>query len=143
MNRTGKIIIGVLCVWPLFYAGLLLLWVTREVLGVYFNSGHYPFVDPPASFLLMMGFHLFTMLVLMALVPFCIWHLVKNPRLVQDRKWMWGGGLLFVSVFALPAYWFYFIWPDADPVSDGFSEAPSVDQPPPNKKRSKSRKAQG
>jgi uncharacterized membrane protein YqjE len=64
----------------------------------------------PLGFGMLMVFHLFTMLLMMCLMPLYIILAVKNDRLDQTMRIVWVVLACTVGMFADIVYWYLYIW---------------------------------
>lgn len=64
----------------------------------------------PLGFVALMAAHLFTMLLMMGLMPFYIIMAVKNERLDQTMRIVWVVLACTVGMFANIVYWYLYVW---------------------------------
>jgi len=64
----------------------------------------------PLGFGVLIAAHLFTMLVMMGLLPFYIILAVKNERLDQTMRIVWVVLACTIGIFADIVYWYLYIW---------------------------------
>ncbi len=48
---------------------------------------------------------------IVALLIFYIVHLFRTSRVPSDKKALWAVVLLLAHLFAMPVYWYFYIWP--------------------------------
>jgi len=113
MNRKFILLLGGLSFWPVFYASLFFMYATYEVISLSLNSGVYSFVDPPISFLVMVGLHLATLLVLTFAVTYDVLDVLRHNELTSRQKSWWVAFLVLGNICALPFYFQWYIWPVA------------------------------
>ena len=61
--------------------------------------------------------HLFTILLTIALMPLYIILAVKNDYIDQTMKIMWAVLICMVGMFAMPVYWYLYIWRNQPPAA--------------------------
>ena len=64
----------------------------------------------PVGFLVLMIFHLATVVLMTAQMPFYIILAVKNKRLQQTPMIVWIVLIALFSIFVTPVYWYLYIW---------------------------------
>ena len=64
----------------------------------------------PVAFAGIFAAHLFTILVMLALMPFYIILAVKNERLDQTNRIIWVVLMCTLTMFVAPVYWYLHIW---------------------------------
>lgn len=64
----------------------------------------------PVAFAGIFAAHLFTILLMLALMPFYIIMAVKNDRLDQTTRIIWVVLLCTLTMFVAPVYWYLYIW---------------------------------
>ena len=108
MNKPTKLLLGLATLWPLAYAVFLFvslfLHFTSMLFGVPQRNIFVELFDH------MFFVHLGTMLWIVALTVFYVVHVVKNPALKNDMKAVWAAAVAMGGVFAMPIYWYLFIW---------------------------------
>ena len=57
---------------------------------------------------------MFFMALILALMAFYIIHVVRTNRVPADKKALWAVVLFLGTLFAMPFYWYFYIWPSAD-----------------------------
>ena len=104
MNKTWKVLLGLLTLWPLCY---LVLFFILTFIGIFFGAAtQAPFIQ------LILPVHLLTMLLIFALAVFYIVNVFKNKRIENDKKALWAVVLFMGNMIAMPVYWYLFIWKD-------------------------------
>jgi len=115
MSKIKKLALGAATLWPLIYLFLFFaffafasVWITsgdaaargdrmRSLFGVFFAS------------------HVLTMIWIFVLVAIYIWMLFKTDRVPQDKKALWAVVLFLGNTFAMPVFWFLYIWREPQP----------------------------
>lgn len=100
MGKAGKIILGILSVWPVLYFGIF----TQMMIPGFVKNG----VDTPNIWLIV-AVHLLTALLCFILFVYYLVKTVKNDKL-GDQKTAWVLAMIFVGPVAWPAYWYFFTW---------------------------------
>lgn len=57
---------------------------------------------------------MFSMALMLALMALYIVHVFRTDRVPADKKALWAVVLLLGNLFAMPIYWYFYIWPRAD-----------------------------
>ena len=120
MSRAGKIALGAATVWPFLYA--LVFFVSALAL-TFASSGRDPMAaggGARAWFLGLVALHFLTMLWVIGLMIFYIVNVFRNDRVEQGKKVLWAAVLFFGNIFAMPIYWYLYIWrePSLPPAAD-------------------------
>ena len=129
LKLSGGQRIGVLVatLWPRVY---MFLFVT-VIFGTFLfmaAGGNKP-QGPPVALLAIFPLHLLTMLLVLGLLGFYMVYLFRTDRLAEDRKLLWVVVLFMLNVFAMPVFWYLYIWPE-EPPEDAAQGQPEV--PPPS-----------
>ncbi|MFN8012804.1 MAG: hypothetical protein U0P81_15650 [Holophagaceae bacterium] len=114
MNPWLKRLVGVLTFWPPLYMALFMSFVLWGILGGLRHLPNGPGDGPPAAFILLFLCHLFTILLLFALVAFYAVCVFKHPALPQDRRILWLILILMFGFFAMPAFFWIHLRPLPD-----------------------------
>jgi hypothetical protein len=104
MNKTLRVIIGAVTLWPITYAMFFI--------GMGFFAFFFPAHALRWDFLLL-PLHLVTILWVWALLVFYLIHLFKTARVLKDQKVLWAVVLFMGNMIAMPVYWYLYIWSDA------------------------------
>jgi len=75
----------------------------------------------PVGFMGFFAVHMFTILLMMALMVFYIIHVVKTDRLDQNMRIIWVVLMCTMAMFAAPVYWYLYIW--REPPTASFAPA--------------------
>jgi ATP-dependent Zn protease len=73
------------------------------------SGGTFPTLFP-IGFIALFVVHMFTILLIMALMAFYIVQVVKTDRLDQTMKILWTVLICMVAIGAMPVYWYLYIW---------------------------------
>ena len=71
----------------------------------------------PIGFVVLFGAHMITILLTIVLMPLYIIVAVKNDRLDQTMRIIWVVLICMMGMFAMPVYWYLYIWRAALPTS--------------------------
>ena len=107
LKQLGKLLLGVLTLWPFAYIVLFFVVVVATEL---FMPGPGDAPGPPPLIALILPLHFLTMLVIVALLVFYIVNVFRNDRVEKDKKAVWAIVLFFGSMIAMPIYWYIYIW---------------------------------
>lgn len=113
MPTSLKVVIGLATTWPFLYMFVFAgLWIYM-VLSI---TSH-PQVGnrmPPLMIALFI-LHIMTMFWTIALLGFYIYNVFINDRIDKDTKVLWVVVLFLGSIFAMPIYWYIYIWRGPSP----------------------------
>ena len=73
------------------------------------SGGTFPTLFP-IGFIGLFVVHMFTILLIMALMAFYIVQVVRTDRLDQTMKILWTVLICMVAIGAMPVYWYLYIW---------------------------------
>lgn len=122
MKQPTKVLLGLATVWPIFYIFIFFGFIFSMLIFVPDASApHRGFPLMPFSFVALFAMHFITIIGGLALTVFYVVNIFKNNRLDQNQKLMWALLSFFAGLFALPVYWYLYIWKDsaqALPASD-------------------------
>lgn len=111
MNKTIKLLLGLITLWPFAYLILFFLTIFSAVFFGIAETG----AGPPRAIALILPLHLLTMLIIAALTVFYIVNVFRNDRVEKDKKVLWAVVLFMGNVIAMPIYWYLYIWKEAPP----------------------------
>ena len=117
MKKRNKILLGIATAWPLLYIPLFVLFMFSFALMA--DRGAPPDGAFPAMFLLILPFHMLTILGGLALSVFYIVNVFRNPRVEKDKQVMWVVLLFMVGLIAQPIYWYLYIWREEPSLKTG------------------------
>ena len=110
MKKSNKILLGLATLWPFVYIVFFFLFIFSAFI---FS----PVAEGGASgsplFAVFMTVHIFTMVWCLALLVFYMINVVKNDRVEKDMKILWLVLLPVSGLFAMPIYWYLYIWKEA------------------------------
>jgi hypothetical protein len=112
MSRGKAIILAVFTAWPLVYLVIFFCTMLVEAMSMMTGPGHRP--EPPLFLLIIFPLHFLTMLEIIVLIVIYIRHLFKTDRVPQDKKALWAVVLFLGNMFAMPVYWYLYIWQQQD-----------------------------
>lgn len=108
LNQPKKIVLGILTVWPIIYMFLFMVFMFgMAFLNMFDGKGER---EAPILFLVLIGLHFFTCLYTMVLIGFYVYYLFKTERVPKDKKALWAVVIFLGNVFAMPIFWFLYIW---------------------------------
>lgn len=99
--------LGVVTLWPPAYIVLFLIAAALEE----FESA-------------IVILHAFTALLLIVLLVIYVVHVFRNERLPDERKTLWATVILLGSAFAMPVYWWQYIWGERRRARRKLTDAP-------------------
>jgi hypothetical protein len=108
VSRTRLLWLGLVTVWPLFYAAVLLAPPWTHLAHVLYRSHR----GEPLS-LVYAGavlLHLVTIATAGGLLLYYLLDLSRTKRVVEEQRLPWALLLLLTSVISMPIYWYLFLW---------------------------------
>jgi hypothetical protein len=123
LKRSTKILLGLVTIWPIVYTFLFVLAIFSMMFLMPFAAGAIPPKQPeslliPLGFLSFFAVHLLTILLSVGLMAFYIVRVFKTP-LDQAMKIMWTILICMYGVFAMPVFWYLYIWREPSPFPPG------------------------
>ncbi len=106
LSQPAKFIVGALTLLPIAY---MVYFIVSMASSVGTRTGG------PDDFDLLFRLHLGTMLLTFSLMIFYIVYLFRTSRVPQDKKALWAVVLFMGNMFAMPVFWFLYIWQDSKP----------------------------
>jgi len=108
MSKSVKVVLGIATIWPLayffvfisFWFYLLLHTTSKPQVGE----------GPPLEIVAIFILHGITMLWIFALLAIYIYNVFNNERVGKDKKALWAVVLFMGNAFAMPIYWYLYIW---------------------------------
>jgi len=79
----------------------------------------------PAGIMLLFGAHFLTIILMMGLMPLYVILAVKDERHDQTMRIIWVVLMCMVGMFAMPIYWFLYVWRERGPGSGAVGAPPS------------------
>lgn len=104
MSKGGKLLVAGATLWPILY---MFIFMGAAVSAIIFGES-----EPAALCAIIIPLHLLTMLLILGLMTYYIVNVFRNDRIKPDMKALWAIVLFMGSVFAMPIYWYLFIWRD-------------------------------
>lgn len=108
MKKSTKILLGLATLWPFAYMILFFLFIFSSILFMPTAGGEQS--EAPLFFVVLIPLHLLTMLWIMGLTVFYMVNVFRNDRVDKDKKVLWAVVIFMGSMFALPIYWYLYIW---------------------------------
>lgn len=108
MKKWAKILLGLATLWPFLYMILFFVFVVSAFL--FMPTQEAEGSGPHLFFVLIFPLHLFTMLWIMGLTAFYMVNVFRNDMVDKDKKVLWAVVIFMGSLFAMPVYWYLYIW---------------------------------
>ena len=113
MTRTRALLLGLATLWPFVYFLISMLMIGAMVVFTLTADAHGDGEDFFTTvFFTMFTLHMLTLLLVVALVAIYLVHLFKTDGVPQDKKALWAVVLLLGNMFAMPVYWYLYVWRD-------------------------------
>lgn len=106
--------LGVATLWPLLYfvafLGFIVVMILTSMGGGHRDDG------PRGWFVVLALLHVFTFLLILALIGTYLVDVFRNDRLreEQDDRAVWAVVIVLFGVFAMPVYWWLYLRPTGD-----------------------------
>ena len=113
MSRPKALLLALFTIWPLLY---LLIFI-GTVFSLVFGQFAHPTVGTqiPLEIRVLFPLHFFTMFEIMVLLAIYITFLFKTDRVPQDKKTLWAVVLFCGNLFAMPVFWYLYLWKEPGP----------------------------
>jgi hypothetical protein len=108
MQKSTKVLLGIATLWPLLYIFLFFVFVFTMAFGLRGGAQAEPGIQPAMA--LVLGLHLLTMVIIMALTVFYIVDVFRNERVDKDKKALWAIVIFMGNAIAMPIYWYLYFW---------------------------------
>jgi hypothetical protein len=113
MSRGWAIIVGVLTLLPWAYVVLFLAYLIPTFMALPQPAG------PSAQQLdqhlwALFRIHFAAVLYTLGLIGFYVVYLFRTDRVPTEKKALWAVVLLLANTFAMPVFWYFYIWRPAD-----------------------------
>lgn len=106
MNKNQAVFLAVFTAWPLIYMGLFLFLTIFMVISNIVS----PSEKIPQFFVYILPIHFLTIFEIFGLIIFYIIDIFKTNRVDNDKKALWAVVIFLGNIFAMPVYWYLYIW---------------------------------
>ena len=103
MKRGAAILLAIATVLPVVY-----MFYFFTAIGP--PNGHMTSEESRAQFDLLFRLHLSTMALMFGLLLIYIVYLFKTEHVPKDKKALWAVVLFMGNIFAMPVFWFLYVW---------------------------------
>ena len=109
LNRPLALVVGILTIAPWAFSAYLFAHIASlmPVPPMPGTPADQFFQDFQSIFRLQLLF----MLLMLALLAFYIFHVFRTTRVPNDKKALWAVVLFLGNLFAMPVYWYFYVWP--------------------------------
>ncbi len=111
LSGSEKVFVGILAIWPLLYSVLLILLLFSLAGGVEESDALEETSGP--GLILIYLFIPTSVLMLSLIFNFIFYCIFKSDRVPTDQKVLWTILLISVNIFALPIFWYKYVWRDS------------------------------
>jgi hypothetical protein len=118
MSKLGKLLLGAGTIWPILYMFIFM--------GAAFSAVIFGESEPAALWAVIIPLHLLTMLLIFGLMVFYVVNVFRNDRIKPDMKALWAIVLFMGNAFAIPIYWYLYIWRDDPKALQGVTNPSSL-----------------
>jgi outer membrane protein assembly factor BamB len=115
LDRPVKLLVGGGTVWIILYPLLFVVIWLSTVAGVVFSEPVQSPFSLFSAFDLIFPVHCLTAILQFALIGFYLFHIIKNTQASDAVRVIFGVGMFFMSILAMPIYYYFFIWRDSFP----------------------------
>jgi len=115
-GKTKKIALLIVTILPILYMFFFMSFIFITMLTSF--SGKAPSKDMFDFFPVIFVAHFGMILLSFALIAFYIYYLFKTERVEKDKKALWAVILFLGSFFAMPIFWYLYIWREKMPAVD-------------------------
>jgi hypothetical protein len=124
MEKSGKLFLGALTLWPIVYFFIFLILIFATIV---FRPEPGPGGGAPPMIAWIFGLHILTMLVTIGLTIYYIVDVFRNKRVDKDKKALWAIVIFMGNMIGMPIYWYLYIWKDPVVPSQPPPQLSSVD----------------
>ncbi|MBN8579809.1 MAG: hypothetical protein J0L96_03990 [Anaerolineae bacterium] len=115
LDKSIKILVGGGTFWVLFYPLLFIIIWFLAIPGVMFSSPSESSFSMFSMFDLIFPLHCLTAIMQFALMGFYLFHIIKNTLVSDSIRVVFGIGIFFMPIIAMPVYYYFFVWKDSPP----------------------------
>ena len=108
MKKWAKILLGLATLWPFVY--MIFFFVVIFSAFLFMPNQEAEGSGPPLFFVVLFPLHFLTMLLIIGLTIFYIVNVFGNDLVDKDKKALWAVVIFMGSMFAMPIYWYLYIW---------------------------------
>lgn len=108
-SKGGRIALGIAAIWPLIWGAIFSL-AFRDIFGTLGTPGASAHAEVVVSVIAFFMLHIFTVVLLMALLALYIVHIGMSGRVPKNRMALWIVLVLLGNMLAMPVYWYLYVW---------------------------------
>ncbi len=106
LTKNRKIAIGILTLWPIIYIFMFMFYTLAMIFMDMQGSQGWR----PKLFFIIFILHYFTIFCVFGLIGFYLYYLFKTDKVPKDKKALWAALIFLGNMFAMPVFWFLYIW---------------------------------
>ena len=110
LSKSTKILLGLATLWPFIYMIFFFAYIFSMILWAPRADAETESSAFPVLFGILMVVHVFTMLWIVGLTIIYMVDVFKNERVEKDYKVLWAVVIFMGNMFAMPIYWYLYIW---------------------------------
>lgn len=107
ISKSKKVVLGIVTLWPIVYMVFFMASIFFLIASTPSNA---PSNQMSPILRLIIPLHILTILLSFFLLFIYIRNLFHNERVPQDKKALWAVVLFLGNMFAMPVYWYLYIW---------------------------------
>lgn len=111
MNKSNKILLGILTIWPILYILFFMFFVFSSMVFTISESDPSIFMG---GFAFVFLFHFITIVLALGLTVFYAINIFRNDRVESDKKPLWLIIIFVGNVIGMIIYFYLFIWKDEE-----------------------------
>jgi hypothetical protein len=108
LGKSSKIALLIVSILPILYMFFFMAFIFITMFTSF--SGKTPSKDVFDFFPLVFIMHFAVIFLSFGLIAFYIYYLFKTDRVEKDKKALWAVILFLGTFFAMPVFWYLYIW---------------------------------
>lgn len=124
MKKTGAILLGLLAIEPALYVVFFMLFIFSHFLTMSIGT------DTFENIKYIFPFHFLTMILSVGMMIYFAIHALQSKLIESDKRIIWVLVLFFGNIYALPIYWFFFVFKPAFGLSSSLHHQSTLQSQP-------------
>ncbi|HEY3306823.1 MAG TPA: hypothetical protein VGJ93_00060 [Desulfuromonadaceae bacterium] len=109
MTKSKALLLGGCTIWPIVYMVLFMGIIFSQVFMMGMMNQP-PSGEMPTFMKIIFSLHFLTMVWMFVLIAIYIRHIFKTEAVPQEKKTLWAVVVFLGNIFAMPVYWYLYIW---------------------------------